>query len=90
LELIGRAAHAHPVHVAQTFRRFHECTIGEYLRRLRVDFACKELVGSEKAMSEIALAAGFSDQSHFNRSFKREVGMSPSQYREAQRTARSG
>jgi AraC family transcriptional regulator len=81
LDLIGRAAGAHPVHVAQTFRRFHECTIGEYLRRLRVDFACRELAGSEKAMSQIALAAGFSDQSHFNRSFKREVGVSPSQYR---------
>jgi AraC family transcriptional regulator len=87
LELIGRAAKAHPVHVAQTFRRFHECTIGEYLRRLRVDFACKELVRSEKAMSEIALAAGFSDQSHFNRSFKRETGVSPTQYRDAQRSA---
>jgi AraC family transcriptional regulator len=52
-----------------------------------VDFACKELVGSEKAMSEIALAAGFSDQSHFNRSFKRETGVSPTQYRDAQRSA---
>jgi AraC family transcriptional regulator len=81
LELIGRAASAHPVHVAQTFRRFHQCTIGEYLRRLRVDFACRELTASEKPMSEIALAAGFSDQSHFNRAFKREVGVSPSQYR---------
>jgi len=88
LELIGRAANAHPVHVAQTFRRFHQCTIGEYLRRLRVDFACKELSGSEKPMSEIALSAGFSDQSHFNRSFRREVGMSPTQYRtEARRKA---
>ena len=81
LERIGRAANAHPVHVAQTFRRFHQCTIGEYLRRLRVDFACRELTASEKAMSEIAQAAGFTDQSHFNRTFKREVGVSPSQYR---------
>jgi AraC-like DNA-binding protein len=38
-------------------------------------------------MSEIALAAGFSDQSHFNRSFKRETGVSPTQYRDAQRSA---
>ena len=81
LERIGRAANAHPVHVAQTFRRFHDCTIGEYLRRLRLEFACRELAGSRKAIAEIALAAGFSDQSHFNRAFRREVGMSPSQYR---------
>ena len=88
LELIGRAANAHPVHVAQTFRRFHQCTIGEYLRRLRVDFACRELSTSDQPMSDIALAAGFSDQSHFNRSFKRELGMSPTQYRDANRAGR--
>jgi AraC family transcriptional regulator len=81
LGCIGRAAHAHPVHVAQTFRRFHECTIGEYLRRLRLEFACRELAGSRRPIAEIALAAGFSDQSHFNRAFRREVGMPPSQYR---------
>jgi len=81
LEAIGRAAGTHPVHVAQTFRRFHQCTIGEYLRRLRVDYACRELAASKKTISEIAIAAGFSDQSHFNRAFKREVGVSPSQYR---------
>jgi len=81
LEAIGRAANAHPVHVAQTFRRFQHCTIGEYLRRLRVEYACRELTASEKTVPEIARTAGFSDQSHFHRIFKREVGVSPAQYR---------
>jgi AraC family transcriptional regulator len=81
LETIGRAANAHPVHVAQTFRRFQHCTIGEYMRRLRVEYACRELAGSEKALPEIARTAGFSDQSHFTRAFKREVGVAPARYR---------
>jgi len=81
LETIGKAAKAHPVHVAQTFRRFQHCTVGEYLRRLRVESACRELAESEKTVPEIARSAGFSDQSHFHRVFKREVGVSPTQYR---------
>jgi AraC family transcriptional regulator len=81
LECIGRAANAHPVHVAQTFRRFHQCTVGDYLRRLRVEFACRELVGSRKTIAEVAVTAGFSDQSHFHRAFRREMGMTPAQYR---------
>jgi AraC family transcriptional regulator len=85
LENIGKVAKAHPVHVAQTFRRFHECTVGEYLRRLRVEFACRELMGSTKSISEVAVTAGFADQSHFHRAFRREMGMTPAQYRKQHR-----
>jgi AraC family transcriptional regulator len=81
LQSIGSVAKAHPVHVAQTFRRFHECTVGEYLRRLRVEFACRELVGSKKSIAEVAVTAGFADQSHLHRAFRREMGMTPAQYR---------
>ena len=90
LASIGKAANAHPVHVAQTFRRFHQCTIGEYLRTLRIEFACRELMNTESALAEIAAQAGFADQSHFNRTFKRIVGMAPSQYRGDGRGRKSG
>jgi len=85
LENVGKAANAHPVHVAQTFRRFHNCTIGDYLRRLRLEYACRELTSGQTPLGEIALGAGFSDPSHFHRTFKREIGMSPSQYRSQSR-----
>jgi len=81
LAAIGKAANTHPVHVAQTFRRFHQCTIGDYLRKLRIEFACQELAQTESSLAEIAARAGFSDQSHFNRTFKRMVGVAPSQFR---------
>ena len=44
---------------AQTFRRFHQCTIGEYLRRVRIEYACRELAHTETALSDIAAQAGF-------------------------------
>src|SRR5213078_427883 len=54
LAAIGKAANAHPVHVAQTFRRHHQCTIGEYLRRLRIEFACRELASAQTPLAQVA------------------------------------
>jgi AraC family transcriptional regulator len=71
----------HPVHLAQSFRRFQGCTIGDYVRRIRIDYACQELIQSDTSFTDLAIAAGFADHSHFTRTFKRAVGMLPSQYR---------
>lgn len=71
----------HPVTLARAFRRTFGCTVGEYLRRLRIDRAAGQLATGTQPLAEIALAAGFADQSHFSNVFRRRVGMSPSVYR---------
>jgi AraC family transcriptional regulator len=71
----------HPVHLARQFRRFHGCTIGEYVRRLRIERACRQLQNSNHSLATISYEAGFSDQSHFSRTFKRLIGMTPAAYR---------
>ncbi len=71
----------HPVHLAREFRRVHGCTIGEYIRRLRVERACRRLSSSDESLAAIGAGAGFADQSHFSRTFKRLMGMTPTQYR---------
>src|SRR5262249_43578911 len=63
----------HPVHLAQTFHKTYQCTVGDYVRNLRIEYACHELATSEKPIVDIALAAGFCDQSHFTRTFKRAI-----------------
>jgi AraC family transcriptional regulator len=75
----------HPVHLAQAFNKSYKCTVGDYVRQLRIEYACNELVESETPIIQIALAAGFCDQSHFTRTFKRIVGVAPSNYRESLR-----
>jgi AraC family transcriptional regulator len=71
----------HPVTLARTFRRTFGCTVGEYLRRLRIERASEQLVSGDMPLAEIALAAGFADQSHFSNVFRRRTGMSPSTFR---------
>jgi AraC family transcriptional regulator len=88
LSSIGQEVGAHPVHVAQVFRRYQGCTIGEYRRKMRVDFACRELATGDAPLAHIAAESGFADQSHFARTFKALTRISPSQYRMAARAGR--
>ena len=85
---IAREVSVHPVHLAQVFHRSYRCTVGDYVRHLRIERACRELANSELPLADIALAAGFCDQSHFTRTFKRMIGIPPSQYRSSVRAAK--
>ena len=78
---VAEAVDVHPVHLARVFRKHYDCTPGEYVRRLRIDFACRELSQSDRTLVEIALAAGFAHQAHFSRVFKAQTGMTPSAFR---------
>jgi len=77
---IAAAVGVHPVHLCREFHRYYGCTIGEMVRRRRTERACR-LLGSRRTLAEVALACGFSDQSHFCAVFKRIVGMTPGAYR---------
>jgi AraC family transcriptional regulator len=81
-ELAGEAG-VHPGHLAAMFRRHFRCTAGEFVRRRRIDWACGRLAGTGVSLADVALAAGFADQSHFTRTFKRLVGVTPAAYRAA-------
>lgn len=71
----------HETHLAREFRRRFGYTAGEYVRHLRIEFACRQLTASRNSLAEIAHAIGFFDQSHFTRTFKQFTGMTPSEYR---------
>jgi AraC family transcriptional regulator len=85
LEDVVKVAGVHAVHLSRVFRKRFGCTIGEYVRRLRVEFAARKMFETDEAFSEIAHAAGFADQSHFNRTFKGIYGITPAEYRRISR-----
>lgn len=81
LRAIAAEANVHPVYFAATFRRFLGCSVGEYQRRHRFEYARRKLADPELTLAEVAVDAGFADQSHLTRTFKRFSGMTPSRYR---------
>jgi AraC family transcriptional regulator len=85
LQELAKTVGVHPVHLVRVFRKFQHCTIGEYVRRLRVEHARQQMMVSDTPLVEIALASGFADQTHFSRSFKRVTGMTPTEFRKVMR-----
>ena len=83
LSLAGIAAEVgvHYVHLSRQFHKYNRCTIGELIRRRRVQHASHLLAHSLTPLAEIALICGFSDQSHLSFLFKRYMGVSPSKFR---------
>lgn len=82
LDEIAGFVNIHPVHLAQTFRKFHQTTIGNYLRLLRLENAKLQLTYTKQSLSDISFNNGFSDQSHFSRLFKQKYGITPNQFRQ--------
>ncbi len=82
LSQISEAAQVSPYYLIRLFKRSCGQTPFEFLRNYRVERS-KELMRSDDSLTEIALATGFYDQSHFIRSFRAVTGWSPGLYRKA-------
>jgi AraC family transcriptional regulator len=72
----------HPVHLSREFRKHYDTTIGEFIRKRRIEHACHLLANSDESLSEIALMCGFSDQSHFCAMFKTHTSLTPAKFRD--------
>lgn len=80
LERIAAVVGVHSVHLATVFRQKYGVTVGEFVRHLKIQHACSEIENGI-SLSTIALDAGFADQSHFSKTFKQRIGMTPTEYR---------
>lgn len=83
---VAREVGTHPTHLARVFRRNVGVPIGDYVHRLRVRWASEELCRPGARLADVAAAAGFADQSHMTRVFKRVTGDSPAAFRRGVRS----
>lgn len=77
LAQVAAAAGVHPVTVAVAFRRHFGKSVGDYVEDLRIAHARQELENTNRPIAEIAQEAGFYDESHMGRVFRRRFGISP-------------
>jgi AraC-like DNA-binding protein/quercetin dioxygenase-like cupin family protein len=82
---LARAAGVHPAYLSRAFRRFFHCSLGEYARRVRLEWTAARLISGRQSIAALAMEAGFADQSHFTRCFKRYYHTTPRSFREAHR-----
>lgn len=67
--------------LARGYRHTYGCTVGDRIRKLRIEAAARALVETDATLSVVALSAGFYDQSHFSNVFRKHMGLTPSDYR---------
>jgi len=82
LKELSQSLNVHPSYLSREFSKyFDDLSFGDYIRKLRIERAIHLLNESQHSMAEIAYLTGFSDQSHFNRIFKKHTGKSPLAFR---------
>jgi AraC family transcriptional regulator len=84
---LAAIAGVHPAHLARVFRRHYRCSVGAYQRELRLEWSARRLALGNGSLAEVATSAGFSDQSHLTRAFKRRFGSTPGVFRARARHA---
>ena len=80
---LARHSGVHPVHLAQAFRSRYGMSVGAYVRGVRVERARQQLANDRSTISQVALSAGFTDQSHLTRVFRMRTGTTPGRFRKA-------
>jgi AraC-like DNA-binding protein len=81
LDRMAKAAGLSPYHFLRTFEAVAGVTPHQYVLRSRLRNAAAEIAAGSQKVVEIALGCGFGDLSNFNRAFKRELGVSPREWR---------
>jgi AraC family transcriptional regulator len=83
LKELSEILDVHPVTISKYCPKYFNCTLGEYVRKIRINKALDLLSSKKMSLSQIAYESGFADQSHFIRNFKEQTGFLPNSFRKA-------
>lgn len=81
LDELALLLRVHPVTISKYFKKYYKGTLGDYMRKVKVQKAIYFLLHTDMSITEIAFTCGFSDHSHMIRVFKFYVGYNPKSIR---------
>jgi AraC family transcriptional regulator len=85
--MLAREVGMHPVYITRCFRRAFGMSISQFKRAVRVRAVAGRLAAGAETLATVASEAGFADQSHLTREFRRVTGVTPATYRRLLRRA---
>jgi AraC family transcriptional regulator len=77
---LAQVLQLNPITISKHFPKYFGCTLGEYMRRIKINRSLSLIQSNQSNLTEISLECGFADQSHFIRTFKNLTGFLPKQF----------
>ena len=81
LNILSEKAVLSPIYFHKLFTEYYGITPSDYIMKIRISAAKHLLITKDYSIARIAADCGFSSQSYFNYSFKKQTGLSPLKYR---------
>lgn len=81
LDEVSRAVNISPYYFSKIFKEGTGQNFIEYLTSVRIEKSKELLSTTEYTMKEICTICGYSDPNYFSRSFKKNVGVTPTEYK---------
>jgi AraC-like DNA-binding protein len=81
LKELAELVHMAEGSLCRFFKMNQGITIFEYLNKIKTEFACKLLMDQDLSILDVCFDSGFNNISHFNKQFKKIMGVPPSEYR---------
>lgn len=87
---LSRLFYVSPYYLCRDFKRKTGSTLVQYINVTRIMNAQRQLMETDKTVTQISKDTGFSNLTHFNRIFKSVTGLSPSGYRKTGQNTMGG